>query len=137
MIAGLVNEMPLAQQFSAGVNRHAGALAWIAGAVTGAGALGLLLGILLPSGAGRRRLRSGEDIYSFKLAALKQAWRQGRGWREPVWRKRSLLFAGGMALVFGVFGLAFALADAPFARAIVGAALLYGVVRLAIGVWRV
>lgn len=65
---------------------------------------------------------------AFTLAALKDAWRSGAWLRQPVWRRRTIVTAGGLMTGFGIFALLFVIGP-PYVRIIVGAALLYALVR--------
>lgn len=134
VVAQVAEEIPGIAALNAVVNRNANAIAVPAAALLLLSALALLAGIFWPRGAtaGRRR----EPVGTFKLAAMKQAWRSGAIRREKLWQKRSLLFGGGMGVAFGVFAMAFALVEPAFPKLLIGPALIYMAVRLGWGLYR-
>lgn len=134
VVAQVAEEIPGVAALNAAINRNANTIAWPAAALLFMSVLVLIAGIFWPSGrvAGRRR----EPVGSFKLAAMKRAWKGGALRREKLWQKRTLLFAGGMGIAFGVFTMAFALVEPAFPKLLIGPALIYMAVRLGWGLYR-
>jgi len=134
VVAQVAEEIPGIVALNAAINRNAAIIAWPAVVLLSVSTLAMIAGIFWPSGrkAGRRR----EPVGSFKLAALKQAWRSGAIRRERLWQKRSLLFAGGLGAAFGVFAMAFALVEPAFPKLLIGPALIYMAARLGWGLYR-
>lgn len=134
--AQVAEEIPGVAALNAVLNRNADYLAWPAAALLLLSALALLAGIFWPNGLTGRRRRASDQVGNFKLAAMKQAWASGTVRRERLWQKRSLLFGGGMGIAFAVFAMAFALVEPAFPKLLIGPALIYMMVRLGWGLYR-
>jgi hypothetical protein len=77
-----------------------------------------------------REVRWGADF-----SEIKEAWKTGAWWRDPVWRPFFILLASVLLLFVGGFGLSVLLGP-PAVKIIVGAMCLYAAVRLVWAFWR-
>jgi hypothetical protein len=82
---------------------------------------------------GKSAGRQGSDAFSFR--ELKDAWRRGLVWRDPSWRRRLVIVAGGLSMAFGLLGLFVAIGP-PWLKVLVGAAMLYALARITWGFWK-
>lgn len=81
---------------------------------------------------GRTAGKQGAD--QFRLHELKQAWRTGAIWHEPLWRRRGTIAVGALMMIGGLLGV-FVVVGPPWVKALMGGALIYIFVRLGRGLW--
>jgi hypothetical protein len=139
VLVQVVDDVPGIRDVNEALNRNAEIIAWPAAIISAAGIVVFVLGLVLPGGPkqkGKGRQKHRPTLGTFDLAALKRAWASGAIWRERMWLKRSLVFAGALIAVFGVFSLAFALSPPAFVKLLIAPALLYMLVRLGWGLYR-
>jgi hypothetical protein len=77
--------------------------------------------------------QAAEDEFTFRQ--MKEAWKRGAWWSEPVWRRRYLTAIGAALMAIGVFGVGFTLGPPPI-KVLTGGALLYALTRTTWGFWR-
>ncbi len=82
---------------------------------------------------GKSAGRQGSDAFTF--GELKDAWRRGLVWRDPTWRRRLVIVAGGLSMAFGLLGL-FVVIGPPWLKVLVGAVMLYALARITWGFWK-
>src|SRR5262245_24643841 len=121
MLVQVADDIPGIREVNEALNRHAEVIAWPAAIVGLIGTLALIAGIAWPSGR-TRPPRRGDQVSSFRLADMKHALLDGTLRTSKLWQKRSLLFAGAMALVLGVFALVFALSPPAVVKLLIGPA---------------
>ena len=80
----------------------------------------------------------GEEVpdLSWTFRDMKQAWRSGDWARDPDWRRKYIITAGGILAVLGLFASLSVLSDPPSVKALLDGAVLYAAVRLTWAFWR-
>ena len=81
---------------------------------------------------GKTAGRQADDEFSFH--EMKEAWHTGAWLRNSEWRRRFITTAGGLLLVFGIFGIIFVVGPA-WIKLFAGGAALYALGRTAWGFW--
>lgn len=71
----------------------------------------------------------------FTLGEVRRAFQQGIWWKEPRWRRFTLMLLGGAMLLYGLVGV-FIVISPPGVMLAFGLALLYITVRMALAVYR-
>jgi hypothetical protein len=78
---------------------------------------------------GAARGRTTDQPLEWSFAEMKAAWRAGTWWSDAGMRRKYVITAGGLLLIFGGFATCFVSFQPPAAKLLLGGAVVYAVAR--------